>query len=71
VFAIITSNWALMYVNYPTQVLAKSCKMIPVMIFGVLLAKKKYPLFKYVTVIAITLGITIFTFDRTVRHVLN
>ena len=32
--AMVTSNKALLWVNYPTQVIGKSCKPIPVMILG-------------------------------------
>ena len=35
--AMASSNEALRYVSYPTQVLGKSCKMVPVMAGGVLL----------------------------------
>ena len=35
--AMVASNKALMWVNYPTQVIGKSCKPIPVMILGVLI----------------------------------
>lgn len=38
--AMVCSNMALKFVNYPTQVIAKSGKPIPVMILGVLLGKK-------------------------------
>ena len=38
--AMLASNASLKWVNYPTQVLGKSCKPIPVMILGVLLAGK-------------------------------
>ena len=34
--AMIFSNSSLKHVNYPTQVLAKSCKMIPVLLAGTL-----------------------------------
>ena len=34
--AMIFSNNALKHVSYPTQVLAKSCKMLPVLIAGTL-----------------------------------
>ena len=32
--AMVASNTALQHVNYPTQVLGKSCKPIPVMLLG-------------------------------------
>lgn len=38
--AMVCSNMALKFVSYPTQVIAKSGKPIPVMILGVLLGKK-------------------------------
>ena len=34
VAAMAASNEALRYVSYPTQVLGKSCKMVPVMLMG-------------------------------------
>lgn len=37
--AMVASNKALMWVNYPTQVIGKSCKPIPVMILGVIIGK--------------------------------
>ena len=39
--AMLSSNAALMHVSYPTQALAKSCKMIPVMIISVLFYGKR------------------------------
>jgi solute carrier family 35 (UDP-galactose transporter), member B1 len=39
--AMLSSNEALQHVLYPTQVLAKSIKPVPVMIMGVLLARKR------------------------------
>jgi len=63
--AMLASNQALQYVSYPTQVLGKSIKPIPVMILGVLYAHKKYPLKKYAFVLMITLGVALFMFkDR-------
>jgi solute carrier family 35 (UDP-galactose transporter), member B1 len=38
--AMLFSNEALKYVSYPTQALGKSCKMIPVMLFGFLIRGK-------------------------------
>ena len=32
--AMVSSNKALLWVNYPTQVIGKSCKPIPVMLLG-------------------------------------
>jgi len=60
--AMLASNMSLRYVSYPTQVLGKSCKPIPVMILGVLLAKKSYPLIKYLCVLFIVLGCALFLY---------
>ncbi|XP_065666868.1 solute carrier family 35 member B1 isoform X2 [Hydra vulgaris] len=60
--AMLSSNMSLKYVNYPTQVLGKSCKPIPVMLLGVLLARKKYSLMKYACVIFIVLGVALFMY---------
>jgi len=54
-----TSVRSLRYVIYPVQVLAKSCKPIPVMLMGALMGKK-YPLKKYINVAIITLGVALF-----------
>mmetsp|Transcript_17662 Transcript_17662/g.46158 ORF Transcript_17662/g.46158 Transcript_17662/m.46158 type:complete len:441 (-) Transcript_17662:5-1327(-) len=54
-----TSVRSLRYVIFPVQVLAKSCKPIPVMIMGAFLGKK-YPLKKYVNVAVITFGVAMF-----------
>lgn len=58
--AMLFSNEALKYVSYPTQALGKSCKMIPVMLFGFLIRGKKYSLVETVAVLLITAGINIF-----------
>ena len=50
--AMVCSNMALQWVNYPTQVVCKAGKPIPVMILGVLLGKKNYP-FRYMCKIVI------------------
>ena len=54
-----TSVRSLRYVIYPVQVLFKSCKPVPVMIFGVILGKS-YPVQKYVNVGIITMGVALF-----------
>lgn len=58
--AMICSNMALQWVPYPTQVVGKSAKPIPVMILGVLLGKKSYVLRKYIFVFMIVFGIILF-----------
>jgi len=50
---------SLRYVIYPIQVLAKSCKPIPVMLMGAAMGKK-YPLRKYFNVVLIVFGVVMF-----------
>eukprot|EP00545_Synedropsis_sp_CCMP1620_P002969 CAMPEP_0119005228 /NCGR_PEP_ID=MMETSP1176-20130426/1598_1 /TAXON_ID=265551 /ORGANISM="Synedropsis recta cf, Strain CCMP1620" /LENGTH=507 /DNA_ID=CAMNT_0006957011 /DNA_START=113 /DNA_END=1636 /DNA_ORIENTATION=+ len=50
---------SLRYVIYPIQVLAKSCKPVPVMIMGAAMGKK-YPLRKYMNVVMIVAGVALF-----------
>eukprot|EP00568_Trieres_chinensis_P000060 CAMPEP_0183303808 /NCGR_PEP_ID=MMETSP0160_2-20130417/9117_1 /TAXON_ID=2839 ORGANISM="Odontella Sinensis, Strain Grunow 1884" /NCGR_SAMPLE_ID=MMETSP0160_2 /ASSEMBLY_ACC=CAM_ASM_000250 /LENGTH=553 /DNA_ID=CAMNT_0025466767 /DNA_START=17 /DNA_END=1678 /DNA_ORIENTATION=- len=50
---------SLRYVIYPIQVLAKSCKPVPVMIMGTFMGKK-YPLKKYINVLLIVSGVALF-----------
>lgn len=60
----ILSAWfqyeALKFVNFPTQVLAKSCKIIPVMLMGKIISRTKYQFYEYVTAIMISLGMICF-----------
>ena len=60
IIAMFCSNEALKYVNYPTQAVAKSCKMIPVMLMGVVMGTKKYTWREYFCVGIITAGIVTF-----------
>ncbi len=59
ILSTITSVRSLRYVIYPVQVLFKSCKPVPVMIFGTVLGKK-YPMKKYMNVAIITTGVALF-----------
>ncbi|XP_045463518.1 solute carrier family 35 member B1 homolog [Harmonia axyridis] len=56
----VSSNMALQWIPYPTQVVGKSAKPIPVMIFGVLLGRKSYTLRKYIFVLIIVIGMVLF-----------
>merc|ERR1719270_3013360 len=60
--AMVTSNKALSWVNYPTQVIGKSCKPIPVMILGVLVGRERYPLLKYLFILMIVAGVAMFMY---------
>ncbi len=58
--AMFFSNESIKWVAYPTQALGKSCKIVPVMVFNVVVAKKSYSVREYVQVLMITLGIILF-----------
>ena len=60
--AMAASNEALRYVSYPTQVLGKSCKMVPVMAGGIVLGGKRYSMVEYLQVALITIGVCVFNF---------
>ena len=52
---------SLAHVDYLTFVLAKSCKLLPVMFLHISLFRKRYPLSKYLIVLAVTSGVALFT----------
>ncbi|XP_012280840.1 solute carrier family 35 member B1 [Orussus abietinus] len=62
ILAMVCSIMALQFVNYPTQVVGKAGKPIPVMVLGVLIGKKVYPARKYVFIILIVTGVILFMF---------
>ncbi|XP_030064854.1 adenosine 3'-phospho 5'-phosphosulfate transporter 2 [Microcaecilia unicolor] len=55
------SNTSLGYLNYPTQVIFKCCKLIPVMIGGVLIQGKRYNIADVSAAICMSLGLIWFT----------
>ena len=52
---------SLAHVDYITFILAKSCKLLPVMFLHVTLYRKRYPFYKYAVVALVTGGVAIFT----------
>ena len=62
------SSWcqleALKYVSFPLQVLAKSSKMVPVMIMGRILSGKRYPWYEYGVAVVIGIGVTSFVLSQ-------
>lgn len=60
--AMVCGNMALRWITYPTQVIAKSSKPIPVMLLGVLLAHKRYTIQKYFFVVMIVVGVIMFIY---------
>uniref|UniRef100_A0A8V0ZRC4 Solute carrier family 35 member B1 n=1 Tax=Gallus gallus TaxID=9031 RepID=A0A8V0ZRC4_CHICK len=62
--AMVSSNSALQFVNYPTQVMGggSQCRFSPVMLLGVTVLRKKYPLAKYLCVLLIVTGVALFMY---------
>ncbi|TKR64026.1 hypothetical protein L596_024623 [Steinernema carpocapsae] len=58
----VLSNASVGYLNYPTQVIFKCCKLVPVMIGGMLIQGKRYGLLDFAAVLLMTLGLTIFSY---------
>lgn len=52
---------SLRHIDYITYILAKSCKLLPVMFLHVALFRRKYPLYKYLVVLAVSAGVAVFT----------
>lgn len=71
-FSNIMSSWcqyeALKYVSFPTQVLAKASKIIPVMIMGKIISRKKYEYYEYVTAVLISVGMAFFMLGSADDH---
>ncbi|XP_064406705.1 adenosine 3'-phospho 5'-phosphosulfate transporter 2-like isoform X2 [Halichondria panicea] len=66
------SNSSLSYLNYPTQVIFKSCKLIPVMLGGMIIQGKKYTLVDGIALLCMSAGLIMFTLaDSTVQPEFN
>lgn len=67
-FSNIMSSWcqyeALKYVSFPTQVLAKASKVIPVMLMGKIVSNKKYEFYEYLVAVLISLGMIAFMLGK-------
>lgn len=79
VLAMLSSNYALKHVNYPTQVIAKSCKMVPgaavpgqvggsshaaVMLAGLFWQRKKFTKTEMARVVLVTAGVVSFLYFK-------
>ncbi|KAI8914318.1 UAA transporter [Gorgonomyces haynaldii] len=51
---------ALKHIDYPTVILGKSCKLVPVMLMNFVIYRRVYPLQKYLIVFLITVGVSMF-----------
>uniref|UniRef100_A0A6I8P6U5 Adenosine 3'-phospho 5'-phosphosulfate transporter 1 n=1 Tax=Ornithorhynchus anatinus TaxID=9258 RepID=A0A6I8P6U5_ORNAN len=60
----VLSSWcqyeALKFVSFPTQVLAKASKVIPVMLMGKLVSRRSYEHWEYLTALLISAGVSMF-----------
>ncbi|KAL1501300.1 hypothetical protein ABEB36_006646 [Hypothenemus hampei] len=63
----VMSSWcqyeALKYVSFPSQVLAKASKTIPVMVMGKIVSKTKYEFYEYTTALILSVGMLFFLLD--------
>ena len=55
------SNASLEFLNYPTQVIFKCCKLIPVLIGGILLQRKSYGFLQFFAAGLMCIGLILFT----------
>lgn len=63
-FTMLASNYALGFVDYPTQALVKSSKILPVMFFGIFRKTYNYKLYKYICAFMITVGLIVFNLAK-------
>ncbi|KAJ1961985.1 UDP-galactose transporter [Dispira parvispora] len=49
---------SLKHIDYPTMTLAKTCKLVPVVVMNMVLYRRRFPFYKYVTVLLVTLGVS-------------
>ncbi|XP_033859140.3 adenosine 3'-phospho 5'-phosphosulfate transporter 1-like isoform X2 [Acipenser ruthenus] len=65
----ILSSWcqyeALKFISFPTQVLAKASKVIPVMLMGKIVSRKSYEYWEYFTAVLISVGVSMFLLSST------
>ncbi|UJR31688.1 hypothetical protein I4U23_019169 [Adineta vaga] len=55
------SNYSVGYLNYPTQVMFKCCKLIPVLIGGIIIQKKTFNRYDVAAAICMSIGLIFFT----------
>lgn len=55
------SNASVGHLNYPTMIMFKCCKLIPVLIGGILIQGKKFNIYDWIASIAMSLGLIFFT----------
>lgn len=58
------SNSSLSYLNYPTQVIFKCCKLVPVLLGSMLIQKKQHGPLDFLAAVAMCVGLTAFTLGK-------
>lgn len=58
------SNSSLSYLNYPTQVIFKCCKLVPVLLGSMLIQKKQHGPLDFLAAVAMCIGLTAFTLGK-------
>ena len=56
----VLSNLSLNYINYPTKVVFRSCKLIPTMLFGTFINRRVFSLHQYFSALLISVGLILF-----------
>lgn len=54
------SNWALNYINFPTKVVFRSCKLIPTMAISTFMNKRSFTSTEYICALSISAGLVMF-----------
>lgn len=65
------SNSSLGYLNYPTQVIFKCCKLVPVLIGSILIQKKSHGPLDFLAAIAMCIGLAAFTLGKNTKKKLS
>lgn len=64
VFSMLCSNASLAHINYPTQLVLKSSKPIPILFCGCFLSNKRYPLQRFASTWIIVSGVISFMYEQ-------
>uniref|UniRef100_A0A336LR33 CSON001637 protein n=1 Tax=Culicoides sonorensis TaxID=179676 RepID=A0A336LR33_CULSO len=62
--ATLCGNYALKWISYPAQVIAKCAKPIPTLILTTVIGKRRYKIRKYFFIVIIVLGIILFMYNK-------
>lgn len=54
------ANAALNYINYPTRVIFRSCKLVPTIIIAMMMHRKRFQVYELLLGVAMSLGMVMF-----------